>query len=75
MMNLSSLRIFLSENNGLDCDSFIFFLINFAKTKQYSWFYYKEQSVIFLYRRSYMSAMIVYINLTNKKFIYLIREK
>ena len=34
MMYLSSVRIFLSENNGLDCESVIFFLINVAKKKQ-----------------------------------------
>jgi len=46
MINLNSVRIILSENNELDSDSVIFFLINVSKTKQYPWFYYKEQSVI-----------------------------
>jgi len=30
-MDLSSVRNFVSENNGLDCDSVSFFLINISK--------------------------------------------
>jgi len=67
MMNLSSVRIFLSENNGLDCDSVSFFLINISKKNGIHDFIIKNR-VWLLYRRPDISALIVYINVTNKIF-------